>query len=462
MERLFGTDGIRGIANIEPLSAETALRIGRAAAHVFKHRHRTPAAGDTGKHKIVIGKDTRLSGYMLEMAISSGILSMGVDVLLIGPLPTPGIAYITRSLRADAGVALTGSHNPYDDNGIKFFDRDGYKLDDSVEAEIEHLVFNGEIDRIRPTAEAIGKAYRIDDALGRYVEFAKSSFPKGLTLEGLRIVCDVAHGAAYKSTPCVLRELGAEVFVCNNEPDGTNINLNCGSLHPEGIRKAIIDHRAHLGIAHDGDADRVVLVDENARVVDGDEILAIVGVEMLKAGTLAHNTLVATVMSNMGLDETIAQAGGQVVRTAVGDKNVIDEMRRLDANLGGEQSGHVIFRDYTTTGDGIITALQVLHLMLATGQTLSELCRVMIRFPQVTYNVRVREKPPLESLDEVQTCLASAEAELGTAGRVLIRYSGTEPVCRITVEGRNGGLIQQHAQKIAAAVERLIGMETQP
>lgn len=458
MERLFGTDGIRGIANIEPLSAETALRIGRAAAHVFKHRHDSPAARDTGKHKIVIGKDTRLSGYMLETAISSGILSMGVDVLLIGPLPTPGIAYITRSLRADAGVALTGSHNPYDDNGIKFFDRDGYKLDDQVEAEIEHLVFNGEIDRIRPTAEAIGKAYRIDDALGRYVEFAKSSFPKGLTLDGLRIVCDVAHGAAYKSTPCVLRELGAEVFVYNNAPDGTNINLHCGSLHPEGVRKAVIEHSAHLGIAHDGDADRVVLVDENGRLVDGDEILAITGIEMLKAGTLAHRTLVATVMSNMGLDETIARAGGRVVRTAVGDKNVIDEMRRLDANLGGEQSGHVIFRDYTTTGDGIITVLQVLRIMLTTGRSLGELGRVMIRFPQVTHNVRVREKPSLDSLDEVQACLAAAKAELGAAGRVLVRYSGTEPVCRITLEGRDEALIQQHAQKIAATVERWIGV----
>jgi len=460
MERLFGTDGIRGIANREPLTAETALRIGRAAAHVFKHRHDTPAARDTGKHKIVIGKDTRLSGYMLETAISSGILSMGVDVLLIGPLPTPGIAYITRSLRADAGVALTGSHNPYDDNGIKFFDRDGYKLDDQVEAEIEHLVFNGEIDRIRPTAEAIGKAYRIEDALGRYVEFAKSSFPKGLTLDGLRIVCDVAHGAAYKSTPCVLRELGAEVIVYNNAPDGTNINLRCGSLHPEGVCQAVIDHGAHLGLAHDGDADRVVLVDENGRLVDGDEILAITGVEMLKAGTLAHHTLVATVMSNMGLDEAIARAGGRVVRTAVGDKNVIDEMRRLGANLGGEQSGHVIFRDYTTTGDGIITALQVLRLMLTTGRSLGELARVMIRFPQVTCNVRVREKPPLESLDELQACLAAAEADLGPAGRVLVRYSGTEPVCRITLEGRDEALIRQHAQKIAAAVERRIGVES--
>jgi phosphoglucosamine mutase len=458
-ERLFGTDGVRGIANIEPVTAETVLRLGRAAAHVFKHRHDTPAARDTGKHKIVIGKDTRLSGYMLETAISSGILSMGVDVLLIGPLPTPGIAYITRSLRADAGVALTGSHNPYDDNGIKFFDHDGYKLDEEVEAEIENLVFNGEIDRIRPTADAIGKAHRIEDALGRYVEFAKSSFPKGLTLDGRRIVCDVANGAAYKSTPCILRELGAEVFVYNHAPDGTNINLNCGSLHPDGVRKAIIDHRAHLGIAHDGDADRVVLVDENARVVDGDEILAITGVDMLRNGTLAHNTLVATVMSNMGLDEAIARAGGRVVRAAVGDKNVIDEMRRLDVNLGGEQSGHVIFRDYTTTGDGIITALQILRVMLTTGQPLSELSRVMTRFPQVTRNVRVREKPPLESLAEVQACLAAAEAALGPTGRLIVRYSGTEPVCRVTLEGCDESLIQQHAQKIAATVERLIGVE---
>jgi phosphoglucosamine mutase len=455
-ERQF-TDGVRGIANSE-VTAEMALRCGRAAVHVVKHRQDTPAARDNGKPKIVIGRDTRRSGPMLEMALSSGILSMGGDVLLIGLLPTPGIAYMTRFLHADAGVAITASHNSYEDNGIKFFAPDGGKLVAGVEAEIEHLAFNGEIDRFRPIGAAIGKDYRIEDALRRYIEFALSTFPKGLTLDGMRIVCDVAHGAAYQSTPCILRKLGAEVVVYNNAPDGTNINLDCGSLHTDRLCQAVLDHRAHLGIAHDGDADRVVLVDENARVVDGDDILAIAGVQMLSEGTLRYHTLVATVMSNGGLDEAIGRAGGHVVRTAVGDKNVIDKMRRLDANLGGEQSGHVIFRDYTTTGDGIITALQILRIMLTTGQPLSELSRVMTRFPQVTRNVRVREKTPLESFPEVQARCAAAESALGPTGRLIVRYSGTETVCRVTLEGRDESLIQQHAQNIAATIDRLIGV----
>jgi phosphoglucosamine mutase len=457
MMKLFGTDGVRGKANIEPVTAETALKLGRAAAHVFKNRHGTPAERGSARHKIVIGKDTRLSGYMLETAMASGILSMGVDVLLIGPLPTPGAAYITRSLRADAAVMLTASHNAYDDNGIKFFDREGYKLDTSLEEEIEGLVFSGEIDRIRPTADAMGKATRIDDALGRYIEFAKASFPRGVTLDGYRIVVDAANGAAYKSTPCVLRELGAQVFVYNNTPDGTNINRDCGSLHPSGLRQAVIEHRADIGIAHDGDADRVILCDENARLVDGDEILAITGTELLKKGQLRKNTLVATVMSNLGLDEAVAQAGGKVVRAAVGDKFVIDEMRRLDLNVGGEQSGHIIFRDFTTAGDGIISALQVLAIMRAARKPLSELAKILSRFPQVTVNVATREKPPLESLGAVQAAVKAAEAALGQKGRVLVRYSGTESLCRITLEGRDREVIEQHAQRIAEAVRKAIG-----
>src|SRR5689334_22273847 len=342
--KIFGTDGVRGTANIEPVTAETALKLGRAAGHVFKNIE-TQARG-RGRHKIVIGKDTRLSGYMLENAISSGILSMGVDVLFIGPLPTPGVAYVTRSLRADAGIVITASHNPYADNGIKFFRADGYKLDDRIERRIEELVFSGEIENIRPTAEAIGKAVRIDDALGRYIEFAKSSFPRSLTLEGLRVVVDCAHGAAYKSTPCVLRELGAEVIVYGNQPDGTNINRDCGSMHPENLCAKVREFRADLGIAHDGDADRVILCDETGSLIDGDDIMVIAALEMMEQNTLAGKTLVATVMSNAGVDAALKAAGGHVIRTQVGDKNVIDEMLRGGFNLGGEQSGHLIFRDF--------------------------------------------------------------------------------------------------------------------
>src|ERR1051326_6682146 len=302
-KKIFGTDGVRGTANTEPVTAETALRLGRAAGHVFKNLENK--SRDRGRHKIVLGKDTRLSGYMLENAISSGILSMGVDVLFIGPLPTPGVAYVTRSLRADAGIVITASHNPYDDNGIKFFRADGYKLDDKIEHEIEHLVFSGAIENMRPTADEVGKAVRIDDALGRYIENAKASFPRGMTLEGMRIVVDCAHGAGYKSTPCVLRELGAEVIVYGNQPDGKNINKDCGSMHPKLICQKVWEHRADLGIAHDGDADRVLLCDEAGKLIDGDDIMAIVGLEMLEQNTLGEKTLVNTVMSNAGLNAVI-------------------------------------------------------------------------------------------------------------------------------------------------------------
>jgi phosphoglucosamine mutase len=309
--RIFGTDGVRGTANIEPVTSETALRLGRAAGHVFKHLESQPRS--RGGHKIVIGKDTRLSGYMLENALSSGILSMGVDVLFIGPLPTPGVAYVTRSLRADAGIVITASHNPYADNGIKFFRADGYKLDDNIEGQIEHLVFSGDIENIRPTAEEIGKAVRIDDALGRYIEYAKASFPRGMTLDGMRVVVDCGHGAAYKSTPCVLRELGAEIFVFGNQPDGKNINKECGSMDPRQMCQKVWEHRAHLGIAHDGDADRVLLCDETGRLVDGDDVMAVCGLEMLAEGRLEEKRLVTTIMSNAGLDVVIQKAGGTVI-----------------------------------------------------------------------------------------------------------------------------------------------------
>ena len=456
-KKIFGTDGVRGTANLEPVTAETALKLGRAAAHVFRNLE-TQSRG-RGKHRIVIGKDTRLSGYMLENALSSGILSMGVDVFFIGPLPTPGVAYVTRSLRADAGIVITASHNPYTDNGIKFFRADGYKLDDKIEAEIERLVFSGEVEKIRPSAEHIGKAVRIDDALGRYIEFAKSSFPKGLTLEGVKIVLDCGHGAAYKASPCVLRELGAEVIVYGDKPDGKNINENCGSMHPEAMCKKVVEHGAHIGIAHDGDADRVLLCDENGTLIDGDDIMAIAALGMLAENSLAGKTLVATVMSNAGLESAIKKAGGRMLRTAVGDKNVIDEMLRNDYNFGGEQSGHLIFRDYGTTGDGLVAALQIMRLLKAKDQPLSQLAKCWTRFPQLVTNVKVREKKPFEQLDDVNRLVADAEKELAAqGGRLLLRYSGTEPKVRLLVEGHDAKVLEKWSKLICGAIQKQIGV----
>jgi phosphoglucosamine mutase len=383
---------------------------------------------------------------------------MGVDVLFIGPLPTPGVAYVTRSLRADAGIVITASHNPYDDNGIKFFRADGYKLDDKIEDQIEHLVFSGEIENIRPTASEIGKAVRIDDALGRYIEFAKASFPRRMTLEGVRIVVDCGNGAAYKATPCVLRELGAELIVYGNEPDGTNINKDCGSMHPETMCAKVREHQADLGIAHDGDADRVLLCDETGTMIDGDDIMVIASLDMLAEGRLANNTLVATVMSNAGIDAAITGAGGRVVRTTVGDKNVIDEMLREGYNFGGEQSGHLIFRDYGSTGDGLVAALQILRIMQSKHARLSELKQSWTRYPQLVTNVRVREKRPFEQLDGLLTLVAEAEAAVkADGGRVLLRYSGTEPKARLLMEGRDKAVLEQWSSRICDALKNQIG-----
>ncbi|MEI6071814.1 MAG: phosphoglucosamine mutase [Verrucomicrobiae bacterium] len=454
--KLFGTDGVRGVANIEPVTAETALKLGRAAAHVFSSLG-GPGHLPGARRKVVLGKDTRLSGYMLENAMVAGLTSLGVDVLVIGPLPTPGVAYITRSLRADAGIVLSASHNPYEDNGIKFFRHDGYKLDDAIEARIEGLVFSGEIENIRPTATNIGKAFRIDDAVGRYVEFAKQSFPRGRTLESLRIAVDCANGAAYKSTPCILRELGASIEVFHNQPNGTNINAGCGSTHPSEIQRLVRETGAHIGITHDGDADRVLLCDERGELVDGDEIMAIAAVDFLRRGRLEGNTLVATIMSNFGLDEALAAHGGRVLRTKVGDRYVIEAMLRDGHNVGGEQSGHMIFRDFATTGDGIVSALQILRVMADTGKPLSELKKVLTKYPQAQRNLRVREKPPLESLAEVSRLLAETESSLDGKGRVLLRYSGTEPKIRLLIEGRDQAAINSSADKIAAAIQAAIG-----
>jgi phosphoglucosamine mutase len=457
-KKIFGTDGVRGIANVEPVTAETALKLGRAAAYVFAQLNprRTPAGA---RPKIVLGKDTRLSGYMLENALVAGITSLGVDVLVIGPLPTPGVAYITRSLRADAGIVLSASHNPYQDNGIKFFRHDGYKLDDQIEEKIEQLVFTGEIDSIRPTANKVGRATRIDDALGRYVEFAKASFPRGMSLEEMRVAVDVANGAAYKSTPCVLRELGADVAVAHNQPNGMNINDSCGSIYPEEIQHIVQMSGADVGITHDGDADRVLLCDENGEIVDGDEILAIAALDLLLAGRLTQNTVVATVMSNFGLDEALVAQGGKVIRTKVGDRYVIEEMMKQNFNLGGEQSGHVIFRDFTTTGDGIISALQILRIMHKSGQPLSKLKTCLKKYPQAQRDVVVTSKPPLEELRDVTKLRDEIERELAGQGRVLLRYSGTEPKIRLLIEGREFEKIDKHADRIAEAIQSAIGAD---
>ena len=457
-KKIFGTDGVRGVANVEPVTAETALKLGRAAAYVFADlnaRHRPVSA----RPKIVLGKDTRLSGYMLENALVAGITSLGADVLVIGPLPTPGVAYITRSLRADAGIVLTASHNAYEDNGIKFFRHDGYKLDDQIEARIEQLVFTGEIDSIRPTANKIGRATRIDDALGRYVEFAKASFPRKMSLEDMRVAVDVGNGAAYKSTPCILRELGADVAVAHNEPNGMNINDGCGSTHPEEIQRIVQMSGADVGITHDGDADRVLLCDESGAIVDGDQILAIAAVDLLQREQLRDNTLVATVMSNFGLDETISGNGGKIVRTKVGDRYVIEEMMKRNFNLGGEQSGHIIFRDFTTTGDGVISALQVLRIMRESGRPLSELAHCLKKYPQVQRNLVVKSKPPFEELSAVMKLVSETETELAGKGRVLLRYSGTEPKIRLLIEGRDAGKIDDQADRIAEAIQNAIGTQ---
>jgi phosphoglucosamine mutase len=456
-KKIFGTDCVRVVANVEPVTAETALKLGRAAAHVFTQLNpRTLPSGT--RPKIVLGKDTRLSGYMLENALVAGITSLGVDVLLIGPLPTPGVAYITRSLRADAGIVLSASHNSYEDNGIKFFRHDGYKLDDKIEQQIEELVFTGEIDSIRPTAGKIGRARRIDDALGRYVEFAKTSFPRGRSLEKMRIAVDAGNGAAYKSTPCILRELGADLRITHNEPNGTNINAGCGSTHPEEIQRIVKESGAQVGITHDGDADRVLLCDEKGEIVDGDEILAIASIDLLGSGQLRENTLVATVMSNFGLDEALSAKGGKVLRTKVGDRYVIEEMVQRNLNLGGEQSGHMIFRDFTTTGDGIVSALQILRIMQASGRPLSEIKKCLTKYPQAQRNLRVKCKPPLSELPTVMKLVSETEKELSGKGRVLLRYSGTEPKIRLLIEGRELDKIDKHANRIADAIQSAIGV----
>ncbi|MBI3398239.1 MAG: phosphoglucosamine mutase [Deltaproteobacteria bacterium] len=449
MRKLFGTDGVRGVANIYPMTAEIAMQLGRAIAYVFKKEPR--------RHKIVIGKDTRLSGYMLETAMASGICSMGVDVMLVGPLPTPGIAFITSSMRADAGVVISASHNPYQDNGIKFFSRDGFKLPDKLEAEIERFIFENNEPSHRPTASDIGKAHRIDDAIGRYVVFAKNTFPKELTLDGLKIAVDCAHGAAYRVAPEVFYELGAEVFPIGIKPDGENINDRCGSLYPEVAKKLVKEKKADIGIALDGDGDRVILIDEKGRILDGDYLMAIAATRMLKQNTLKKKTLVTTIMSNMGLEEAVKNAGGKVVRTKVGDRYVAEEMLKAGYNLGGEQSGHILFMDHTTTGDGIISALQVLAVMVKENKKLSELAAGMQAYPQILINVKVKEKKDLLSIPQVAERIREVEGKLNGSGRLSVRYSGTEPFARVMIEGKDEKEIKRMTGYIAEAIEKELG-----
>jgi phosphoglucosamine mutase len=449
MRRLFGTDGIRGVANVEPMTSETALKIGRAAAHVFKTR--------PGRHRIVIGKDTRLSGYMIESALTSGICSMGVDVLLVGPMPTPAIAFLARSLRADAGVMISASHNPYEDNGIKFFSRDGLKLPDDLETQIEELVVSGSIDSFRPTASEIGKAFRIDDAEGRYIEFVKRSLPKGFDLEGLKVVVDCAHGAAYKVAPHIYRELGADVTVLGDKPDGTNINLNCGATSPHVLQETVKTDGFALGIAHDGDADRAVFIAEDGRIVDGDQILGALALDMKEQNRLARKTVVTTVMSNLGLEQSLARAGVKLVRTAVGDRYLLERMLAEDYNFGGEQSGHIIFLDHNTTGDGLISALQVMALIRRSGKSLSQLAEQISLYPQLLVNVRVRERKDLAHIAPFQQALHAHEASLNGSGRILVRYSGTEPLVRIMVEAEDAEVVQKIAHHLADVLRAEVG-----
>jgi phosphoglucosamine mutase len=449
--KLFGTDGIRGVANVDPMTGEMAIQLGRAIAHLFKEVK--------GKHRIVIGKDTRLSGYMLETALASGICSMGADVMLVGPLPTPGIAFITTSMRANAGVVISASHNPYYDNGIKIFSRDGFKLPDDMEKQIEELIFSDNLQSLRPTASEVGKAHRIDDAVGRYVVFLKNTFPNDLTLEGLRIVLDCAHGAGYRVAPTVFEELGAEVIAVGVDPDGENINAGCGSLYPQVISRLVLEKEADLGIALDGDADRIVFVDSHGREVDGDHILAICGLDMLSQARLKKQTLVTTVMSNLGLEKAIQKAGGKIVRTQVGDRYVVEEMLRGNYNLGGEQSGHTIFLDFNTTCDGVLTALQVLAIMVREGRPLDELAKAMEPLPQVLYNVEVKAKKNLSEIPEIQRRIQAIERSFGQSGRLLIRYSGTEPLLRIMLEGENEATLHQLGQELVALVKKHVGRE---
>ncbi|MDR0882866.1 MAG: phosphoglucosamine mutase [Candidatus Adiutrix sp.] len=446
--RLFGTDGIRGVVNLFPMTAEFALNLGRAVAHLLNQK------GLSRRPKVVVGKDTRLSGYLLEEAFSSGLLSQGADVFLAGPLPTPGIAFLTASLRADAGVVISASHNPYQDNGIKIFAGDGFKLPDEVEASLEEYLDPALLDRHRPRAEGVGRADRIDDAVGRYVVYLKSTFPRAMTLEGLTLALDCAHGAAYRTAPMVFEELGAKVHLFGARPDGVNINLGVGSLHPELCAKQVKAHGADLGLALDGDADRVIFIDGRGQTVDGDQIMHICATRLKRYGRLNHETMAATIMSNMGLEIALNEAGINLVRTQVGDRYVVERMRQDGLNFGGEQSGHLIFLDYGTTGDGILAALQTLVAMKEEGLALADLARRMTPLPQVLLNVQAARPREADLNPSIAGQVEKVAAHLGRRGRIVLRPSGTEPVVRIMLEGDNYEEITRLAEETAELVGR--------
>ena len=447
--QLFGTDGIRGVANVYPMTPEVALRLGRAITHVAMRR--TKRHGGHRQPRIVIGKDTRLSGYMLETAIAAGICAMGGRVMLCGPLPTPGVANIAVSMRADAGVVISASHNPYDDNGIKLFGHDGFKLDDALEHEIEGLLEGDELDKVKVTGSHIGSAYRVDDAQGRYVVYCKATFPNHLSLDGIRVVVDAAHGAAYKVAPLVFEELGARVDRIGVKPNGTNINKS-GALHPSLVAREVLKRGAQLGIALDGDADRVIVLDERGQEIDGDVIMALCATRMLEQRTLAKKTLVATVMSNLGLERAMAKHGGKLIRTPVGDRYVVERMRKGGYTFGGEQSGHLIFLDHATTGDGIVAALQLLALLVESQRPMSELAAAaMERVPQVLVSEKFAQRRPLDAMTQTSRVIADVERSLGKRGRVVVRWSGTEPKLRVMLEGEDEKRIGRDARAILDA-----------
>jgi phosphoglucosamine mutase len=446
MGELFGTDGVRGVANEYPMTAEMALNIGRATAHLFKRKGHTP--------RIIIGKDTRISGYMLENALVSGICSMGVNALLVGPLPTPGIAFTTNSMRADAGIVISASHNPFQDNGIKIFSHEGLKLPDEKELEIEKLIFSNKMHTLHPSHGELGKASRIDDARGRYIVFLKNTFPKEHTLEGTKIVLDCAHGATYRVAPDTFFELGADVTSLFDEPNGENINDQCGSQHPETLAEEVIKGKADVGFAFDGDGDRCIAVDEKGTVLTGDQIMAICAKEMKKEGTLNNNLVVCTVMSNIGFSIALKELGIEQEATKVGDRYVLEEMQAKGSVIGGEESGHIIFLDHHTTGDGIITALQVLAAMKKAQKPLSELAQVMKVFPQKLINVDVKSKPELSTIPEINQVIEGVEEQLGDKGRVLVRYSGTQNMCRVMVEGPTDEETEKYCRQIVGVIRK--------
>jgi phosphoglucosamine mutase len=449
MGKLFGTDGVRGVANEYPMTAEMALNIGRATAHMFKRKGHHP--------KILIGKDTRLSGYMLENALVSGICSMGVDAIIVGVIPTPGIAYLTSSMRADAGIVISASHNPFQDNGIKIFSGDGFKLPDETELAIEDMILNNKLESILPPPSDLGKAYRMDDARGRYVVFLKHAFPREHSLEGAKVILDCANGATYRVGPETFSELGANVTTLFDDPDGKNINVKCGSQHPETLAAEVIKKGADVGFAFDGDGDRLIAVDEKGAVLTGDQVIAVCAALMKKEGSLTNNLVVRTVMSNIGLSVALEKLKIDSVMTKVGDRYVLEEMQAKGSAIGGEDSGHVIFLQHHTTGDGIVTALQVIAAMKKERKPLSELAKVMEVFPQSLINVDTKSRPDISTVPELVAIIKSVEGHLGASGRVLVRYSGTQNMCRVMVEGPTQEQTLTYCKQIADVVKEKLG-----